>query len=115
MLDPAPSDEEIPDPPPSRTRQRVLRGTVRYRDQDGRLVEVLSDHVEFTPARQPRGFAAMTPEQRKAASAKGGATSHANGTAHRFTTESARVAGRRGGAAHHRNRPPSPAPSHATP
>lgn len=38
---------------------------------------------------KPRGFAAMSVEQRKAIAARGGKKSHANGTAHRFTSETA--------------------------
>lgn len=46
-----------------------------------------------------RGFANMTPEQRREIASKGGKAAHAKGTAHRWTTEQAREAGRKGGAA----------------
>ncbi len=42
-----------------------------------------------------RGFAAMTPEQRRQLGSKGGKTAHARGTANKFTPETASVAGRR--------------------
>ena len=42
-----------------------------------------------------RGFAAMTPEERKALGSKGGKTAHERGTANKFTPETASVAGRR--------------------
>jgi general stress protein YciG len=44
-----------------------------------------------------RGFGGMTDEQKSKISSKGGKTSHANGTAHVFDSEEARVAGRKGG------------------
>lgn len=47
-----------------------------------------------TPAK-PRGFAAMTPDERRALGSKGGKTAHARGTANKFTPETASVAGRR--------------------
>jgi len=47
---------------------------------------------------KPRGFACLTPEQRRAVASKGGQTSHRNGTAHKFTREQASAAGKKGGA-----------------
>lgn len=44
-----------------------------------------------------RGFAAMDPDKQRAIASKGGKAAHARGTAHRFTSEEARVAGKRGG------------------
>jgi general stress protein YciG len=55
--------------------------------------------AEPTPSseesRPLRGFAAMTPEQRKALGSKGGRSAHERGTANKFTSESASAAGRR--------------------
>lgn len=45
-----------------------------------------------------RGFAAMSPEKQKEIAGKGGRAAHEKGTAHKFTTEEARAAGRKGGA-----------------
>lgn len=44
-----------------------------------------------------RGFANLSPEDRKAISSKGGKASHASGTAHKWTKEEASAAGRKGG------------------
>ncbi len=55
-------------------------------------------------ARKPRGFAAMPREQVSAIAAKGGAAAHAAGTAHEFTADEAREAGRKGGQATHAKR-----------
>jgi general stress protein YciG len=50
-----------------------------------------------TPAAapRPRGFAAMSPEERRNLGSKGGKTAHQRGTANKFTPETASVAGRR--------------------
>lgn len=44
-----------------------------------------------------RGFASMTPEQRQRIASLGGRAAHAKGTAHQWTSETARRAGRKGG------------------
>ncbi len=46
-----------------------------------------------------RGFGSMSPEQRSRIASMGGKQAHADGTAHRYTTEEARAAGRKGGLA----------------
>lgn len=43
---------------------------------------------------RPRGFAALTPEQRRALGSKGGKTAHSRGTANKFDSNSASQAGR---------------------
>ncbi len=44
-----------------------------------------------------RGFASMDKEKQREIARKGGQAAQASGTAHRFTSEEAREAGRRGG------------------
>jgi uncharacterized protein len=51
-----------------------------------------------------RGFASMDPDKQKEIASKGGRAAHAKGTAHEFTSEEARVAGRKGGVSVSRNR-----------
>jgi general stress protein YciG len=46
-----------------------------------------------------RGFASMSPEKQREIASKGGKAAHAKGTAHQFTSEEARMAGRKGGQA----------------
>lgn len=48
-----------------------------------------------------RGFASMDPNKQRAIASKGGQAAHAKGTAHEFTSEEARIAGRKGGKASH--------------
>jgi len=45
-----------------------------------------------------RGFAAMDQAQQREIASKGGKAAHLKGTAHEFTSEEAREAGRKGGA-----------------
>lgn len=58
--------------------------------------------------RRPRGFAAMDPARVKEIASKGGKAAHVAGTAHTFTTEEARQAGRKGGNAPHVRRGKGP-------
>jgi len=51
-----------------------------------------------------RGFASMDNEKRREIASKGGKAAHEKGTAHRFTPEEAREAGRKGGQAMSKNR-----------
>lgn len=56
------------------------------------------------PTRKPRGFAAIDRNLVKEIARKGGKAAHAAGTAHEFTSDEARVAGKKGGQATHANR-----------
>ena len=51
---------------------------------------------EVEPRRPLRGFAAMDPETRRRVSSVGGKAAHEKGTAHEFTSDEAREAGRKG-------------------
>lgn len=63
--------------------------------------------------RKPRGFAAMDRKKVSEIASKGGKAAHAAGTAHQFTSDEARVAGKKGGVAPHvrRGRGPRITPS----
>jgi general stress protein YciG len=54
--------------------------------------------------RKRRGFAAMDPKLVSEISRKGGKAAHSAGTAHEFTSDEARAAGRKGGLATHAKR-----------
>jgi general stress protein YciG len=56
---------------------------------------------EEQPRPRRRGFAAMDRERVKAIASKGGRAAHAAGTAHQFSSDEARVAGKKGGMAPH--------------
>ncbi len=51
--------------------------------------------------RRPRGFAAMDRKRVSEIASKGGKAAHAAGTAHEFSSDEAREAGRKGGMAPH--------------
>ncbi|KYF73128.1 KGG domain-containing protein [Sorangium cellulosum] len=51
-----------------------------------------------------RGFAAMNAEQQRQIASQGGKAAHEKGTAHEFTSEEARAAGRKGGEVVSQNR-----------
>ena len=59
-------------------------------------------------AKQDRGFASMDRDKQRRIASKGGKTAHQKRTAHEWTTEEARAAGRKGGLAKRR---PQPAPA----
>jgi uncharacterized protein len=56
--------------------------------------DVTHDALRRTPA---RGFASMDRERQREIASKGGRAAHAKGTAHEWTAEEARAAGRKGG------------------
>jgi general stress protein YciG len=56
------------------------------------------------PRGKRRGFAAMDPKLVSEISRKGGKAAHSAGTAHEFTSDEARAAGRKGGLASHAKR-----------
>ncbi len=61
-----------------------------------------------------RGFAAMDPQRVSEIASKGGKAAHAAGTAHEFTRDEAREAGRKGGYATHAKRKERVAPAESS-
>jgi general stress protein YciG len=57
---------------------------------------------ERTVAIADRGFASMDRQKQREIASKGGRVAHEKGTAHEWTREEARAAGRKGGVASHR-------------
>ena len=55
-------------------------------------------------AKEDRGFASMDREKQREVASKGGRAAHVKGTAHEWTSEEAREAGRKGGLASRRRR-----------
>ena len=55
-------------------------------------------------AKEDRGFASMDRGKQREIASKGGKAAHQKGTAHEWTSEEARDAGRKGGIASHRRR-----------
>ncbi len=62
-------------------------------------------------AKEDRGFASMDRAKQREIASKGGKAAHQKGTAHEWTSEEARDAGRKGGiASHQRRREQNPTP-----
>jgi uncharacterized protein len=53
--------------------------------------------VNETGRKERRGFASMSPEKQREIASKGGRAAHQKGTAHEWTSDEARTAGRKGG------------------
>jgi uncharacterized protein len=71
----------------------------RGRDQNDRNVEQSQGSH-----RRGRGFASMDPNRQREIASKGGRAAHSKGTAHEWTSEEAREAGRKGGTSVSRDR-----------
>lgn len=72
---------------------------------DAPVTESPAKPAEAAPAsRRPRGFAAMNRDKVREIARLGGKAAHEAGTAHEFTSEEARAAGRNGGLATHAKR-----------
>lgn len=54
---------------------------------------------EPTQERKPRGFQTMSPAERSLIASAGGRAAHAQGKAHRYTSDEAKAAGSKGGRA----------------
>ncbi len=59
-------------------------------------------------AKEDRGFASMDRAKQREIASKGGKAAHQKGTAHEWTSEEAREAGRKGGMASHRRKQQQP-------
>jgi uncharacterized protein len=83
-----------PDPPPYVVRGRTTAGAFLSESP------TMNDSEQARNAgerRERRGFASMSPEKQREIASKGGRAAHQKGTAHEWTSEEARSAGRKGG------------------
>jgi general stress protein YciG len=64
----------------------------------------MTTHSETDRQKSNRGFASMDTGKQREIASKGGKAAHAQGRAHEFTPDEARVAGRKGGEAVSRDR-----------
>lgn len=64
----------------------------------------MADDTNTPTPPKPRGFALLSRERRQEIARKGAAVAKARGTAHRFTSEEAREAGKKGGRSISQNR-----------
>jgi general stress protein YciG len=86
---PAPVQDPPAEPDPA---PYVVRGNQAGHTSETRIMnEVAKERKER------RGFASMSPEKQREIASKGGRAAHQKGTAHEWTSEEARSAGRKGG------------------
>src|SRR5687767_12452000 len=95
-----PPDEPKPAPvqdPPAEPNPApyVVRGSAAGQIDESRM---MNEAAKGTGERKERrGFASMSPEKQREIASKGGRAAHQKGTAHEWTSEEARSAGRKGG------------------
>jgi general stress protein YciG len=90
-----PTDEprvsRVQDSPPQPDHKGLYVGTVREQ-QAWRI-----GTVDTRERKERRGFASMSPEKQREIASKGGRAAHEKGTAHEWSADEARAAGRKGG------------------
>jgi len=91
------ADKPTGSPETTETAQPVQNATP---DQNGQNAQATPSNPE-APRPRRRGFAAMDRDRVKQIASKGGRAAHAAGTAHQFSSDEARVAGKKGGMAPH--------------
>jgi general stress protein YciG len=111
---PRPKEEpgEVPPTPPDEPQPAPVQdppaepGRAPYIVRGGRSGAALNESQAMNDAvkgratgerKERRGFASMSPEKQREIASKGGRAAHQKGTAHEWTSEEARNAGRKGG------------------
>ena len=107
-----PRPPRVEDPPPEGERKgpyvvRAKTATDNTSTED--------ETVNTGEQKERRGFASMSPEKQREIASKGGRAAHEKGTAHEWSADEARSAGRKGGQVSRGGRgrlvtPPAPAP-----
>jgi general stress protein YciG len=97
-----PPDEPQPTPvqdPPAEPTQvpYVVGGPSRHFPESRPMNDVEAGANVPSSRKERRGFASMSPEKQREIASKGGRAAHQKGTAHEWTSEEARSAGRKGG------------------
>jgi general stress protein YciG len=88
-------DGEAPETPPDEPRPPQIQDPIPQPDKGPYVV--MQEAVVNTERKERRGFASMSPEKQREIASKGGRAAHEKGTAHEWTADEARSAGRRGG------------------
>ena len=68
-----------------------------YTVTGARVGRYMEDGTVTTERKERRGFASMSAEKQREIASKGGRAAHEKGTAHEWTADEARSAGRKGG------------------
>ncbi len=75
-------------------KQGAVAGASKQRASTAGAAKAATERTGNRQGASTRGFASMDPEQQRAIASQGGRAAHLAGTAHEFTSEEARRAGR---------------------
>jgi general stress protein YciG len=89
-----PRPSPVEDPPSSDSKGPYV---VRDEDDHAHNPNTEDQAVNTGERKERRGFASMSPEKQREIASKGGRAAHEKGTAHEWTADEARTAGRKGG------------------
>src|SRR3954462_9111698 len=89
--------DEAPETPLDEPRPPKVQDPPPQPNQKGPYVVQPGGRVVNTERKERRGFASMSPEKQREIASKGGRAAHEKGTAHEWTADEARAAGRGGG------------------
>jgi general stress protein YciG len=92
-----PDPDEAPETPLDEPRPTQVQDPPPEPNQKGPYVVQAGGRTVNTERKERRGFASMSPEKQREIASKGGRAAHEKGTAHEWTADEARSAGRRGG------------------
>ena len=95
-----PKPAPVQDPPAEPGRAPyVVAGVPRtgHFDESPAMNDAAKGRNAMGERKERRGFASMSPEKQREIASKGGRAAHQKGTAHEWTSEEARSAGRKGG------------------
>jgi uncharacterized protein len=95
-----PKPAPVQDPPAEPGRAPyVVTGARRtgHHDESPAMNDAANGRNVMGDRKERRGFASMSPEKQREIASKGGRAAHQKGTAHEWTSEEARSAGRKGG------------------
>jgi general stress protein YciG len=88
-------EDDTPDTPPDEPAPPRIDDPPRPSQPQGPYV--VTGGAVNTERKERRGFASMSPEKQREIASKGGRAAHEKGTAHEWTADEARSAGRKGG------------------
>jgi uncharacterized protein len=94
--------DDVPETPPDEPRPPRVDDPPPPDDKGPYVVHARSEQnreavVTTGERKERRGFASMSPEKQREIASKGGRAAHEKGTAHEWSAEEARSAGRKGG------------------
>src|ERR1043165_5195115 len=92
-----PGPDETPETPTDEPRPPSVQDPPSQPTEQGPYVVQAGGRVVNTERKERRGFASMSPEKQREIASKGGRAAHEKGTAHEWTADEARNAGRKGG------------------